>query len=220
MALNALMGQTAGPESNILLTPPPPDPTFVSAATSSYADVKALIDKMSSGAIDVLFIYGNPLYELPPATKFAEALSRVPFVVSFSTIADETAVHADLVLPTNTYLESWGYQVVTPAGDRSIISSQQPVVTPLYDTRQTTDVFLDLAQRIDAAKKALPWPNTVAFLKELTGKLTGKETNLPRQDRRGRLGWIPPGRRLVAACGSQDAGETDHAACVAQCAAA
>jgi anaerobic selenocysteine-containing dehydrogenase len=170
------MGQAAGPDSPILLTPAPADPAFTSATASSFADVRALIERMSSGAIDVLFVAGNPIYELPVATKFAEAMARVPFVVSFSYIVDETAVYADLVLPNNTYLESWGYQVVTPPADRPVISSQQPVVTPLYDTRQTSDVFLDLAQRVsDATKKALPWPNTVAFMKEMTAKLVGKD---------------------------------------------
>ncbi len=178
MTLNALMGQAAGPESPILLTPAPPDPAFASALPSSFADVKALIDRMSSGAIDVLFVAGNPIYDLPVATKFAEAMARVPFVVSFSYIVDETAVYADLVLPNNTYLESWGYQVVTPAGARPCISSQQPVVTPLYDTRQTSDVFLDLAQRVsDATRKALPWPNTVAFMQEQMAKLVGKDAS-------------------------------------------
>ena len=178
LALNALMGQVAGPESAVLLTPPAPDAAFVSAAASSFADVKALIDRMNSGAVDVLFVAGNPIYDLPVAAKFAEAMARVPFVVSFSSMVDETAVYADLVLPNNTYLESWGYQVVTPPGDRPGISSQQPVVTPLYDTRQTTDVFLDLAQRVgEATKKALPWPNTVAFMKELTAKLAGKDAS-------------------------------------------
>lgn len=176
MALNALMGQAAGPDSPILLTPAPADPAFAGAAASRFADVKALIERMSSGAIDVLFVAGNPIYELPVATKFAEAMARVPFVASFSYLVDETAVYADLVLPNNTYLESWGYQIVTPPGDRPAISSQQPVVTPLYDTRQTSDVFLDLAQRVsDATKKALPWPNTVAFMKEMTAKLVGKD---------------------------------------------
>ncbi len=92
MALNALMGQAAGPESPILLTPAPPDPAFASTAPSSFAEVRALIDRMSSGAIDVLFVAGNPIYDLPVATKFAEAMARVPFVVSFSYLVDETAV--------------------------------------------------------------------------------------------------------------------------------
>ena len=180
MALNALMGVASGPESGIALTPPPPDPAFVSATANSYADVKALIDKMNSGGVDVLFVAGNPIYELPVASKWAEAMARVPLVVSFSYLVDETGVYADLILPNNTYLESWGYQVVTPPGDRASISGQQPIVTPLYDTRQTTDVFLDLAQRVnEATKKALPWPNTAAFMKDLTAKLVGKDAPYP-----------------------------------------
>ena len=58
---------------------------------------------------------------------------------------DETAVHCDLILPDHTCLEGWGYHV--PAvGDRPVISGQQPVMRPLYDTRATADVFLSMAR--------------------------------------------------------------------------
>jgi anaerobic selenocysteine-containing dehydrogenase len=200
MALNALVGRAEGASSAFVLTPPPPDPAFISATPASFQDVQALLDKMRSGGIDVLFVDGNPLYELPVAAGFGEALARVPFVASFASVVDETAVQSDLVLPDNSYLESWGYQVVTPPADRPAISGQQPVVSQLYDTQATTDVFLALAEILGGAvKQALPWKNTVDFMKAVTGTLAGEPAPYNTKDPdevwanfRRYGGWWPP----------------------------
>ncbi len=83
MALNALAGHVSGPGSLLQLTPPPPDPAFAGTqGASSYADVQSLIDTMRAGEIDVLFVHGNPLYRAARGAGFAEALARVPYVVS------------------------------------------------------------------------------------------------------------------------------------------
>ena len=175
LALNALAGHANDQASAFHLTPPAADPMFTMAPNSSFADVQALIEAMKAGKVDVLFVYGNPRYELPVASGFSEALRNVGFVVSFSSEVDETVLNANLVLPDHTYLESWGFQVVSPAGDRPTLSGQQPVVTPLYDTRATTDVFLALATRLGGAvKQALPWLNTVEFMKAAMAKLIRK----------------------------------------------
>ena len=111
---------------------------------------------MQNGDVDVLMFQGNPRFELPLNSKLVEAVAKVPFVVSFRSEPDETAILANLVLPDNHFLESWGYQFVAPATDRPMISAQQPVVTPLYDTRATTDVILALAQAVGAQPPRLP----------------------------------------------------------------
>jgi anaerobic selenocysteine-containing dehydrogenase len=200
MALNALVGRAEGANSAFMLTPPAPDPAFITATPATFKDVQALLDKMKNGGVDVLFVDGNPLYELPVAAGFAEALARVPFVVSFASVVDETALQADMVLPDNSYLESWGYQVVTPPADRPVISGQQPVVNPLYDTQATTDVFLALAEILGGpVKQALPWKNTVEFMKAVTGTLAGQpapySTKNPDEvwaNFRQHGGWWPP----------------------------
>ncbi len=134
-----------------------------------------MIGKMKAGEIDMLLIHGtNPIFELPPAAGFAEAITQVPFVISFSPFVDETAVWADLILPDHTYLESWGYQVPSPGAERPVVSSQQPVVRPLYDTRATADVLLALASRMgDHVAEELPWDDEAAYLEEITGELHG-----------------------------------------------
>jgi len=101
-------------------------------------------------------------------------VARVPAVVSFSSFVDEIAAQSDLILPDHTYLESWGYQVPAPGGDRPVVTGQQPVVRPLYDTRSTGDVLIALAQRLGgAAAEALPWPDEMTYVQEVASGLHG-----------------------------------------------
>jgi anaerobic selenocysteine-containing dehydrogenase len=137
---------------------------------SSYADVAGLIERMAAGEIEVLMIHGsNPAFELPPGSGFVEALDNVRLVICFNSSIDETAAQSDLILPDHTNLEGWGYHVAL-GGDRPAVTSQQPVVRPLYDTRSTVDVFLALAQR-PGIGNSLPWKNEVEYLQDTVEKL-------------------------------------------------
>jgi anaerobic selenocysteine-containing dehydrogenase len=179
-ALNLLVAQI-GRVGGVFLSQPGPTAAFrQTPVVDSFDRVLGLIDQMKAGEIDLLLIHGtNPLFELPVAAGFAEAIQQVPFVVSFSPFVDETAVWSDLVLPDHTYLESWGYQVPAPGAGRPTVSSQQPVVRPLYDTRATADVLLALAARLGGqAAEALPWADEVAFLQETAGELFGSSLGI------------------------------------------
>jgi len=69
-------------------------------------------------------------------------------------------------------LESWGYQVASPGGDRPSVSSQQPVVQPLFDTRSTGNLILALAEEQGGeVAEALPWANELLFLEDASGGL-------------------------------------------------
>jgi molybdopterin-containing oxidoreductase family iron-sulfur binding subunit len=110
---------------------------------SSYRETLALVDAMKGGSVGVLIVHGsNPLYSLPPASGFADALAKVPFVVSLASIADETSERANLILPDHAPLESWG-DAEPRAGIRGVV---QPTLRPLYDTRAAVDTLLDVAR--------------------------------------------------------------------------
>jgi molybdopterin-containing oxidoreductase family iron-sulfur binding subunit len=114
-----------------------------SKRTSSLKDVLALIDRMNAGKVDCLLIHGsNPVFSLPAAAGFADALSKVDVVVSFASLADETTEAANLLLPDNTPLESWGDANPRP-GVRSLV---QPTIQPLWDTRALGDTLLGIAR--------------------------------------------------------------------------
>ena len=109
-----------------------------------YRDVTALIGEMASGHVDVAFVHGaNPAFTLPKAAGFAAAFAKVGLKVAFASHLDETAMLADLILPDHTPLEQWG-EVEPAAGVRGAV---QPSLTPVFETRQTADVLLAIAQQ-------------------------------------------------------------------------
>jgi anaerobic selenocysteine-containing dehydrogenase/Fe-S-cluster-containing dehydrogenase component len=117
------------------------------ASAGTYAGMRALLQRMSSGDVGALLVYGpNPLYALPPADGVEAALGNVPFVASFSAYPDETTDRAGLLLPDHHFLESWG-DTVPRSGLRSLV---QPVMTPVFNTKQTGDVLLSTAARAGA----------------------------------------------------------------------
>jgi anaerobic selenocysteine-containing dehydrogenase len=173
--LNLVIAQV-GREGGVFLSDPGPTAALSQASSAStFDELTDLVERMRDGEIDLLLVHGtNPIYELPKAIGFDEAIRNVPFIVSFSPFVDETAVWADLILPDHTYLESWGYQVPSPGADRPAVSGQQPVVRPLYDTRSTAQVLLNLAARLGGgAAEALPWPDVATFLQETVSELYG-----------------------------------------------
>ncbi|MBW2407987.1 MAG: 4Fe-4S dicluster domain-containing protein [Deltaproteobacteria bacterium] len=84
----------------------------------------------------------NPAFSLPPETGVKDALKgKLPFVVSFTNIMDETAQHADLVFPVALPLETWGeYE-----GKTGIGSTLQPAMGKLTHAPDIGDVFLEIA---------------------------------------------------------------------------
>ena len=129
---------------------------------ASLKDVLALIDAMNAGRVDCLLIHDlNPVYSLPAAAGFKEALAKVDLVVSFASLADETSEVANLLLPNNTSMESWGDASPRP-GIRSLV---QPTIRPLFDTQAMADTLLGVARAMggDAASQmpAGSWKSVV-----------------------------------------------------------
>ncbi|MBI2403797.1 MAG: molybdopterin-dependent oxidoreductase, partial [Gemmatimonadetes bacterium] len=108
-----------------------------------YQRLVDLTQAMREDRVAVLFVHGaNPAYASPAGLGLAAALARVPFKVSFSRFLDETAMEADLILPDHDPLEQWND--FEPRAGVSLL--QQPVMQPVFDTRQTGDVLLELAR--------------------------------------------------------------------------
>jgi molybdopterin-containing oxidoreductase family iron-sulfur binding subunit len=115
------------------------------ARRARFREMRELAGRMRGGEVAVLLVHdANPVYAVPGAFGFADALKQVPFVVSFSSAPDETTAHADLVLPTNTAFESWG-DAEPVAGVRRL---QQPTIRPIFDTRELGDVLLEVGGRL------------------------------------------------------------------------
>jgi anaerobic selenocysteine-containing dehydrogenase len=180
LSLNALM-DNFGKAGGVFLSAlsPNEDAYHRSASMQEMAD---FIDQMKSGRIKTLFVHGvNPVFELPKALGFANALKNVGTVISFATFADETAVASDYVFPDRHGLESWGYQRVATGTNHSVLSGLQPVVsgvydkdtpTILFDARGTADVLIAAAKAAgDKAAQALPFNDEVAYIQSKLNSL-------------------------------------------------
>ncbi len=109
---------------------------------SSFLALLGLIDSMKAGKVGALLISeSNPLYNLPSSLGFAEALKKVPLVISFSDRLDETAQASHYVCPVSHSLESWND--ASPV--EGVFSLVQPTIAPLYQTRSMQDSLIQWA---------------------------------------------------------------------------
>jgi anaerobic selenocysteine-containing dehydrogenase len=69
-------------------------------------------------------------------------------VASFGQFLDESSSRADLVCADHHWLEAWGDDVPEIGLPARTASLRQPAVQPLYGTRATGDVLLDLARTL------------------------------------------------------------------------
>ncbi|MEO6289508.1 MAG: TAT-variant-translocated molybdopterin oxidoreductase, partial [Ginsengibacter sp.] len=105
------------------------------------ADMVALTNDLNSGNIGTLLVYGaNPVYSYFAADKFAEGIKKCPLTVSFSEKMDETTELCKYVIPSHHWLECWG-DAEPQTGYVSVI---QPLIHPLFKTRQFEDSLLKL----------------------------------------------------------------------------
>jgi anaerobic selenocysteine-containing dehydrogenase len=111
--------------------------------------------------ITLLFLYkGNPLFQSLNHHNLAEALKKIPMVVSFDSFINETSEYADLILPDHTFLEKWDEVSQIPSVGFTHVGIQQPIVDPFYQTRHTGDVLINLANNIGGAVAAsFPFKN-------------------------------------------------------------
>ena len=116
--------------------------------------------------VDTLFLYdANPVYECPGGANFIEAFQKIPFIVSFASFLDETAQYADLILPDHVFLERLQDDFVEGLGYTGV-ALRQPVVEPLYRTRNAADVLIDIAHRVGGPVAAsFPWGDFEELLK-------------------------------------------------------
>ena len=141
-----------------------------SAVRSKHAGMQQildLIDAMEAGDVDVLLVHdSNPVFALPDPSRFRQALEKVPLVVAMSSFHDETTNMADIILPTSSYLESWGDDIPDPGVGFPVASISQPVVATLYDTLSVGDIVLALARQIGGELPIqMSWGSTEEYIK-------------------------------------------------------
>lgn len=95
-------------------------------------DVSQLLDELASGQVGALLVAGADLsHNLPNREAMADAVARVPLVISFAERVDDFASLAGFVCPDHHPLESWSDAQPVPG----VVSLAQPTIRPLGDTR-------------------------------------------------------------------------------------
>jgi anaerobic selenocysteine-containing dehydrogenase len=128
-------------------------------AERSFALLAEVIKSGKPYRVKALFLWeANPAFTEPDPGRIRQALSEIPFVVSFSSFVDESTEYADLILPDHTFLEAWHDDPPPPGLPYPVIGVAQPAVEPLHETRHTGDVILALARELGGGVSgALPW---------------------------------------------------------------
>jgi molybdopterin-containing oxidoreductase family iron-sulfur binding subunit len=141
-------------------------PDWAYGKVTPYAEVARLVQAMAAGEIEALVLGPgvNPAFTLPGGLRAADAIRKVPFIVSFSNQPDETTNLAHLVLPDTHWLESWGDY----SPREGVIGLMQPTMKPIRDSRPMGDVLLGVARTVlgvEEGKGPLPWATFEQYLR-------------------------------------------------------
>ena len=125
--------------------------------------VGRILTEPEGSPINVLFVYNcNPVAILPDQRRVIRGLEREDlFTVVFDQVLTDTAMYADVVLPATTFLEHYdfarGYGPIT-------LQLGKPVIDSVGESRSNTDVFMDLARRLDLTVDGDPADDLEAML--------------------------------------------------------
>jgi anaerobic selenocysteine-containing dehydrogenase len=128
--------------------------------------VGRILTEPEGAPINVLFVYNcNPVAILPDQRRVIRGLQREDlFTVVFDQVLTDTAAYADVVLPATTFLEHYDF-----ARSYGPITLQlgKPVIDSVGESRPNTDVFMDLARRLDLTADGDPADELEAMLNVL-----------------------------------------------------
>ncbi len=124
----------------------------------------------------------NPLFTTPPKLGLEGALKNIPFICSMTSFMDETSAMADLILPLSTSLEDWGDDFANPGVAEGVVATlMQPVVSPVFKTRGSGDIFLALARELGGKVASdLDFVDYHTYLKESWRKIYKKNKAVSR----------------------------------------
>jgi anaerobic selenocysteine-containing dehydrogenase len=188
--LNALIGNLQK-KGGVLLPPPPPafpfpgtpadskpqqpvwpNPTEASVGparpfgSTSFDQWAEAVAEREAGFIDTLIIIdANPLFHSAKKEVINQAFKRISSIIYLGVFIDETASQADLILPDHTFMEKADIGGPAPGVPLLHIGLQQPVVEPLFNTRQTGDVILDLG-RLISGTSSFPYQNYAVLVEK------------------------------------------------------
>ena len=149
---------------------------FPLALSAPWAIPDRIQDDLS--AVETIFLYySNPVATHPDGERWVKALESIDTIVSFSPFLDETSQYADWILPDSHFLERYQDLIPAPLDLPAMTISQPFADEPMFDTRPTGDVLLDLIRRVDPdLEDEFPWETYQDLLEEAMVRLYMRES--------------------------------------------
>jgi len=150
--LNALVGSIDAPGGIIYQESPPYKDLPALAGTVPGTNYRNVADHLmpNSDYKVILGFNSNLVMSVPGWNAWNEALAGVDYYAHIGPAWNEMSAYADVILPSCTYLEEWGYETALPGSGYAEAKIKQPVIDPLYGSRPTAQVVFDLAARLGA----------------------------------------------------------------------
>jgi anaerobic selenocysteine-containing dehydrogenase len=121
---------------------------FIHADTVTNQIPESILSKTPYPVEIAIGFNSNFNMSAPAPQRWDEALKTIPYYVHLSPFISEMALHADLLLPTTTYLEEWGYDDPPPGSGFAEVRIKQPVVKPYGEAKSPVDILFSLAKRM------------------------------------------------------------------------
>jgi anaerobic selenocysteine-containing dehydrogenase len=86
----------------------------------------------------------------PGSERWDRALRKIPYSVHVAPFISEMALYADLILPSTTFLEEWGYDHSSSGAGLAEVRLKQPVVNPLGEARAISNILFRLSKNLKA----------------------------------------------------------------------
>ncbi|MBW2099847.1 MAG: molybdopterin-dependent oxidoreductase [Deltaproteobacteria bacterium] len=129
------------------------------------------VNSSDESPVQALFITdADPCYTLSDTFAVKKAFDKIPFVVSFSSNINETALNADLILPSHAFLERYEDVPLSAGLTKSVIALSKPVVKPQFNTKHVGDAIIEIAKKLGGSiEEAFPWDDYETCLKATLG---------------------------------------------------
>ncbi len=129
---------------------------FKGEMSDRLADV--ILEEKTSPVELLIIREANPAYLSLDPDRFSAAMAKIPLVVNFASLPDDTTEQSDLLLPIPTFLETQDLCENAPVFPHAILGFSQPVVPPRFSARPSSEVLLEMAKRMGTPlDKAFPY---------------------------------------------------------------
>ena len=135
LRLNQLLGRigrpggvfpTSGRRLQLPFDPPGPE------ALPPPEPLPALLGRLRAGEVSTLLVVEvDPLREASEATELEQALESVDHLICIDSVLGDTALRADVVLPSLTALERWRFELAEPSRPGELLVASETAIPPV-----------------------------------------------------------------------------------------